>query len=46
VLPVLAQAATKERMAFTVESDTDNRDEEEELHERYRYGKHGSLRTD
>ncbi len=33
LLPVLAQAATKERMAFTVELDTDNRDEDEELHE-------------
>ena len=37
LLPVLAQAATKERMAFTVELDTDNRDEDEELHESYRY---------
>jgi len=39
LLPVLAQAATKERMAFTIELDTDNRDEDEELHESYRYAK-------
>lgn len=39
LLPVLAQAAAKERMAFTIELDTDNRDEDEELHESYRYAK-------
>ncbi len=39
VLPVLAQAGIKERMAFTIELDTDNRDEDEELHESYRYAK-------
>jgi len=39
LLPVLAQAATGERMVFTIELDTDNRDEDEELHESYRYAK-------
>jgi sugar phosphate isomerase/epimerase len=39
LLPVLAQAGSKERIAFTIELDTDNRDEDEELHESYRYAK-------
>jgi sugar phosphate isomerase/epimerase len=39
VLPVLAQAGAKERLAFTIELDTDNRDEDEELHESYQYAK-------
>ncbi len=39
LLPVLAQAASREPIAFTIELDTDNRDEDEELHESYRYVK-------
>jgi len=39
LLPILAQAGAKERLVFSIEVDTDNRDEEDEVHESYRYVK-------
>jgi sugar phosphate isomerase/epimerase len=37
LLPILAQAGEKERLVFSMEVDTDDRDEDEEAHESYRY---------
>jgi sugar phosphate isomerase/epimerase len=37
LLPILARAGAKERLVFSVELDTDSRDEDEEVHESYRY---------
>lgn len=37
ILPMLVQAGAKERFILSVELDTDNRDEDEECHESYRY---------
>ncbi|HEX5414856.1 MAG TPA: sugar phosphate isomerase/epimerase family protein [Chloroflexota bacterium] len=37
ILPILAQAGAQQRLILSVEVDTDNRDEDEEAHESYRY---------
>jgi sugar phosphate isomerase/epimerase len=37
ILPLLAQAGEKERLVFSVEVDTDNRDEDEEAHASFAY---------
>jgi sugar phosphate isomerase/epimerase len=37
LLPILVRAGDRERLILSVEVDTDNRDEDEEAHESYRY---------
>jgi sugar phosphate isomerase/epimerase len=37
LLPILVQAGAKERLILSMEVDTDNRDEDEEAYESYRY---------
>jgi sugar phosphate isomerase/epimerase len=37
LLPILVKAGERERLILSVEVDTDNRDEDEEAHESYRY---------
>lgn len=37
LLPILAQAGATEQLIFSMEVDTDDRDEDEEAHESYRY---------
>lgn len=45
LLPILVQAGSDRRLILSVEVDTDNRDEDEEAHESYRYLKDWLVRN-